>query len=314
MHDGSFGLSRLVFSSVMAAVVATSMGLSAQGPDQGTLALSAVRTPGPLKPGGVTLINVTATQDLAELTGHAAGRPVFFWPAASSREWSGLAGVNLESAPGPVTVTIQGRATGGATAVTRLSLLVERYQFETRRLRVDPKLANPPDEELARIKAEAKAMADAFASVTRERFWHGRFDAPVLGAATSSFGRLTITNGKPAGRHQGADFRAATGTPVKAPNAGRVVMAQDLYFAGNTVIIDHGLGVFSLLAHLSRIGVAAGTTVLRGDVLGESGATGRVTGPHLHWAVRFGEMTVDPLALMSVLAKQSDEDTLLPSH
>ena len=157
-------------------------------------------------------------------------------------------------------------------------------------------------------------MAEAFAIVTPERFWHGPFDAPVPGSATSSFGRLTITNGKPAGRHQGTDFRATTGTPVKAPNAGRVVIARNLYFAGNTVIIDHGLGVFSLLAHLSRIDVAPGATVARGDRLGESGATGRVTGPHLHWAVRFGEMTVDPLALMSALAKQSDDDVRHPSN
>jgi murein DD-endopeptidase MepM/ murein hydrolase activator NlpD len=138
--------------------------------------------------------------------------------------------------------------------------------------------------------------------------WHGQFDAPVPGTATSSFGRLTITNGKPAGRHQGADFRAATGTPVKAPNAGRVVLAQDLYFAGNTVIIDHGLGVFSLLAHLSRIAVRPGEIVARGDVVGESGATGRVTGPHLHWAVRLGDISVDPIALISVLAQQPDQE------
>ena len=101
-------------------------------------------------------------------------------------------------------------------------------------------------------------MAEAFAIVTPERLWRGRFDAPVPGTATSSFGRLTITNGKPAGRHQGADFRAATGHAGPAPNAGRVVMAQSLYFAGNTVIIDHGFGVFSLLAHLSRIDVEPG--------------------------------------------------------
>jgi murein DD-endopeptidase MepM/ murein hydrolase activator NlpD len=157
-------------------------------------------------------------------------------------------------------------------------------------------------------------MADAFAILTPERLWRGQFDAPVPGEPNSSFGRLTITNGKPAGRHQGADFRAATGTPVQAPNAGRVVLARNLYFAGNTVIIDHGLGVFSLLAHLSRIGVQPGTVVTRGEVVGESGATGRVTGPHLHWAVRFGEMTVDPISLMSAVAKLHDDGAPQPAH
>jgi murein DD-endopeptidase MepM/ murein hydrolase activator NlpD len=195
-----------------------------------------------------------------------------------------------------------------------MSLLVERHRFETRRLQVDPKLVNPPESEAERIRQEAKAMAEAFAILTRERFWRGPFDAPVPGTATSSFGRLTVTNGKPAGRHQGADFRAATGTPIRAPNAGRVVLAQSLYFAGNTVIIDHGLGVFSLLAHLSRIDVEPGAVVARGEVLGQSGATGRVTGPHLHWAVRFGDMSVDPIELMSASTQLSDEDAAPPSH
>jgi murein DD-endopeptidase MepM/ murein hydrolase activator NlpD len=195
-----------------------------------------------------------------------------------------------------------------------VSLLVERYRYETRRIQVDPKMANPPESEIARIKQDAQAMADAFAILTPERLWRGSFDTPVPGEANSAFGRLTITNGKPSGRQQGADFRAPTGTPVHAPNGGRVVLAQNLYVAGNTVIIDHGLGVFSLLAHLSRIDVQPGAAVARGDVVGQSGATGRVTGPHLHWAVRFGEMTVDPLSLMSAVANLQDDDAPHRAH
>jgi murein DD-endopeptidase MepM/ murein hydrolase activator NlpD len=307
MHVRPLGSSHVVFwlSAVLSGAAVSVLAQSPSNPGPATLSVGSA--PASLKPGSVALLTVSATQDLTELTGKAAGHPVFFWPS-SPREWSGLVGISLEAAPGPLAVTIQGKTAGGAMPATRLSVLVEKYQFATRRLEVDPKLANPPAEELARIKEEAKAMADAFAIVTPERLWRGPFEAPVPGTATSSFGRLTITNGKPAGRHQGADFRAATGTPVRAPNAGRVVIAKNLYFAGNTVIIDHGFGVFSLLAHLSRIGVDRGATVARGDVLGESGATGRVTGPHLHWAVRFGEMSVDPLALMSASAAQSVED------
>jgi murein DD-endopeptidase MepM/ murein hydrolase activator NlpD len=300
------GLSRFVLVLPVVVSFAAGARVSAQLATQDTVPLS-VATPGPLKPGGVTLIVVSATQDLTELTGEIAGRPVRFWSGASPREWSGLAAVGLESAPGSVTLTIHGTTAPGGTATAHVSLIVERYRYETRRLTVDPKMVNPPASELARIKQETQAMADAFAILTPERLWRGTFDAPVPGTPNSAFGRLTITNGKPAGRHQGADFRAATGTPVHAPNAGRVVLAQNLYFAGNTVIIDHGLGVFSLLAHLSRIGVERGTVVTRGDVVGESGATGRVTGPHLHWAVRFGEMTVDPLSLMSAVASLQDE-------
>ena len=298
--------------AVLTVLLSLTAGISvaSQG---GAPSLAIVNAPGPLKPGGVALITVTASHDLVEVSGEVSTRPVRFWRSSTPREWSALVGINVDAAPGSLPLTIRGRTGDGSTAMTRGSLAVVRHQFETRRLRVDPKMANPPESEVARIKEEARAMAEAFAIVTPQRYWHGSFDAPVPGTATSSFGRLTVTNGKPAGRHQGADFRAATGTPVKAPNAGRVVIARNLYFAGNTVIIDHGLGVFSLLAHLSSIAVEPGATVARGDLLGESGATGRVTGPHLHWAVRFGDMSVDPVALMSALAKSPDE-AAHPSH
>ena len=260
MPESFTGLSRFVLVLPVVVSFAAGASVSAQRATQETVALS-VATPGPLKPGGVALIVVSATQDLTALTGEIAGRPVRFWPGASAREWSGLAGVGLESAPGSVTLTIHGTTAPGGTPTAQVPLIVERYRYETRRLTVDPKMVNPPASELARIKQETQAMANAFAILTPERLWRGAFDAPVPGTPNSAFGRLTITNGKPAGRHQGADFRAATGTPVHAPNAGRVVLARNLYFAGNTVIIDHGLGVFSLLAHLSRIGVVPGASI-----------------------------------------------------
>jgi murein DD-endopeptidase MepM/ murein hydrolase activator NlpD len=165
---------------------------------------------------------------------------------------------------------------------------------------VGAEFVNPPAAEAERIATEAKRLAGLFTHAT-PRAWRGSFQLPVPGEATSSFGRLTVLNGSPRGRHQGADFRAATGTPVLAPNAGRVVLAEDLYFSGNTVVLDHGLGMFSLLAHLSRIDVAHGQEVERGVVLGASGATGRVTGPHLHWALRLSEFSVDPLSVVAVL-------------
>ena len=102
--------------------------------------------------------------------------------------------------------------------------------------------------------------------------------------------------------HSGADFRAGAGTPVQAPNVGTVVLAGDLYFSGNCVILDHGLGLYSFFAHLSRITVAEGDRVAASDLVGHVGATGRVTGPHLHWTVRLNTARVDPLSLIAVLA------------
>ena len=162
-------------------------------------------------------------------------------------------------------------------------------------------MSNPPADELPRIEADRKAAEAIFARQTRERLWSQPFVVPVPGTATSSFGRRTILNGQPRGQHTGTDFQAATGTPVVAPNRGRIVLAADQYFPGKTIIIDHGLGVYSYLAHLSEFTAAEGAIVERGQRIALSGATGRVTGPHLHWTMRFGSARVDPLSLVEAL-------------
>jgi len=310
MHHRSIGPSCLVVALVAVGTSSppASAGRGEQVGHHDGLRLSIAGPREALHPGGVGVIVVTGSTALTSVQGEVLGRPIRFWPTVSPTEWRGLVGIGLDSKSGAHQVTVQGMAGDAEASTTRLSVLVESRRFDTRRLRVDPRLAKPPEEEAVRIAEEAKAMSIAFAEVTSERLWRGRFEAPVPGAATSSYGRLTVMNGEPGGRHQGTDFRAAVGTPVRAPNAGRVVLAKDLYFAGNTVILDHGLGVFSLVAHLSRIDVAVGERVLRGGVLGESGATGRVTGPHLHWAVRFGDASVDPLSLMAAVATIPDED------
>ena len=113
-----------------------------------------------------------------------------------------------------------------------------------------------------------------------------------------NFGHRRVFNGQPRAPHSGADLSAATGTPVRAANRGRVVLAKNLFFSGNAVFIDHGLGVYSVYLHLSEIGVEPGAMVGRGDVVGLAGATGRVTGPHLHWGVRVLDARVDPFSLL----------------
>lgn len=254
-----------------------------------------------LPPGSVVLLTVSSSAPIARLSVRAFGRPVRFWSAASSGEWLGLVAASLDAKPGTYTVTLTATDARGMALTGMARLTVQAKRFETRRLRVDDEFVNPPAAEAERIASEAKRLAALWTQVG-PRMWRGQFQAPVPGDATSSFGRLTVLNGTPRGRHQGADFRAATGTPVHAPNAGRVVLADDLYFSGNTVVLDHGLGMFSLLAHLSRLDVAVGAAVKRGDVLGVSGATGRVTGPHLHWALRMSEFSVDPLSVVAALS------------
>src|SRR4029077_14847314 len=171
----------------------------------------------------------------------------------------------------------------------------------TRRLTVDESFVNPPPSEQARIEQEAKLLNDVYHAPAAERLWTTPFVRPVAEAANSRFGTRSIFNGVPRNPHGGADFLSAGGTAIHAPNAGRVVVARPLYFSGNTVIIDHGLGLFSLLAHLSAFEVHEGDSVTAGQRLGLVGATGRVTGPHLHWAVRASGARVDPLSVLSLL-------------
>jgi murein DD-endopeptidase MepM/ murein hydrolase activator NlpD len=255
--------------------------------------------------GGVVLLTVRTPAPISALGGVAFGRPVRFWPSENALEWQGFVAADLEIKAGTYTVDLTATDAAGGQTTGKKMVTVRARAFETRRLRVGSAFVDPPATEGERIGSEATRLANLFTQTT-PRAWRGAFQLPVAGTATSSFGRLTLLNGKPRGRHQGADFRAATGTPIHAPNAGRVVMAEDLYFSGNTVVIDHGLGMFSLLAHLSRLDVSVGDELGRGDAVGLSGATGRVTGPHLHWALRLSELSVDPLSVVSVLADRHE--------
>lgn len=250
-----------------------------------------------LQPGSVLLLTITGEAPLPSVRARAFGRALSPFPV-DGRTWQVLVGIDLDVKPGSYPVEID-----GADPLTRTTYLmtVKTRRFPTRTLTVDPDLVNPPPQEMARIAREAERLRRLWAAPPGARLWEGPFIRPVPDAANSSFGTRSIYNGQPRSPHGGTDFLSGTGRPVKAPNAGRVVIAEPFYFTGGTVVLDHGLGVLSLFAHLSSIGVHEGDLVKTGDVIGEVGATGRVTGPHLHWAVRVGGARVDPLLLLSAL-------------
>jgi murein DD-endopeptidase MepM/ murein hydrolase activator NlpD len=210
--------------------------------------------------------------------------------------WRALVGIDLDVKPGTYPVAV----TAGAVHATHDLVVVKRV-FRTRRLTVNEAFVTPPASEEERIAREARLLDAVWKSPAPTRLWSEPFVRPVPGAANSAFGTRSVFNGKPRNAHGGADFLSGTGTPIHAPNAGRVVVARDLYYSGNTVVIDHGLGLFSMLAHMSAIQVHEGDSVTANQVVGLVGATGRVTGPHLHWAVRAGNARVDPLSLLQLL-------------
>jgi murein DD-endopeptidase MepM/ murein hydrolase activator NlpD len=216
--------------------------------------------------------------------------------------WRVLVGIDLDTAPGTYGVSVD--AGPSATAVHKTySLVVAPKKFATRKLTVDESFVNPPANMQERISRESALLAEIWQRSTPAKLWNGPFVRPVPQEANSAFGTRSIFNGQPRSAHSGADFLSPAGTPIKSPNAGQVVLAEDLYYSGNTLIIDHGLGLYSLFAHLSVIDVRKGVAVATGDVVGKVGATGRVTGPHLHWMVRVGGARVDPLAVLELLGK-----------
>jgi murein DD-endopeptidase MepM/ murein hydrolase activator NlpD len=206
----------------------------------------------------------------------------------------------VEAAPGPSTLKISVALDDGAVRDLTRAVEIHPAAYRTESIAVLPKFVEPGPEALKQIEAEGKLKEKIFAASAAEPLWMASFRAPVTAAATDSFGVRRMFNGKLASIHKGMDFRARVGTPVRAGNGGVVVLARPLYYEGNCVIIDHGLGLFTISMHLSRIGVHEGQRVATGEPLGLSGATGRVTGPHLHWAVRWRGAYLDPAKLLAL--------------
>ena len=253
-----------------------------------------------IQPGELVVLTLTTSSSVTEVRARAFGRDLK--PTrTSSTEWQILIGIDLDTKPGRYDVSISTSPSEKERLTHLLTVLPKT--FATRKLTVDAAFVNPSAEQAARIKDDTARLNGAWVSSVPTSLWSGAWARPVPGAANSVFGTRSIFNGEPRSPHSGADFQGAAGTPVKAPNSGRVVLAGDLYFTGNTVVIDHGAGLFSLFAHLRSLNVREGDMVATDALLGELGATGRVTGPHLHWAVRLDGARVDPLSLLAVLGQ-----------
>lgn len=252
--------------------------------------------------GSPELIRVVAPRD-AHVEGEWLGRKLRFFPdheashATGHEAWYALAGVDVEAAAGPSVVKIAIRHHDSLRESTEAITIHPAY-YRTTSITVAPKFVEPGPEEQKQIAAEVEIKKKAYAGTADHPLWTGNFAAPVPAKATDSFGTRRMLNGKLASVHKGMDFRASMGTPVRAGNTGVVVLAQPLYYEGNCVIVDHGLGLMSLYMHFSSIDVKPGQRIAKGDRLGLSGATGRVTGPHLHWAIRWDGAMLDPAKLL----------------
>jgi len=265
--------------------------LSASDPTQGSLLLLELRS---------------ATQTVTEIKATWDNREIPFWqePKADEKSpgiWRALLGVDLELKPESYPLTLTARAESIEEIPCSATIDVKEGKFATESLKVAPNFVEPNPEQLARAEAERQRLRAIFATITPERLWDGTFHYPLAGVTTGgNFGKRRILNGQAGSPHGGVDFPAPTGTPVYAAQRGRVVLAEPLYFSGNTVVLDHGLGLYTFYGHFESISVQPGDLVDTGAILGKVGATGRVTGPHLHWGATVNRARTDPLQLISL--------------
>lgn len=202
--------------------------------------------------------------------------------------------VPASQAPGEVVVTALLQGAGVPERATT-TIRVQPRHFPASRIRASPSQLEARSEE--KLREDQEKVRRAKSSSAPRPLWEGEFILPLDAPISTPYGFIRYINDREVGRHAGVDLVAPAGTPVVATNAGRVVFADRLHAAGLTVIVDHGLSLFSSYCHLSRIAVGAGDTVRKGQVVGWVGNTGFSTGPHLHWSVTVGLNSVDPASL-----------------
>jgi hypothetical protein len=261
--------------------------------------------------GSLLLVEVRSAVPINELKGEWSDRSVGFWPADTAQKSGpppvhrGLLGVDLEKPPGTYKLSVALQMTNGKRASCTVSIPIRKGVFATEKLQVGKQFVEPDPEQIKRANAERQRLRDIFATTTPDKLWQGTFHVPLDGVSTGgNFGKRRVLNGQPGSPHGGVDFPATTGTPVHATQRGRVVLAEELYFSGNTVVLDHGLGIYTFYGHLSEITVKTGDDLEAGAVLGKVGATGRVTGPHLHWGLTVEGARVNPLQLVNLLGAE----------
>ena len=249
--------------------------------------------------GDVAWLHVRGGSETAVVEGSVGNRPLAFFPYAGGH--AALVGLDLDVKPGSQPWRLAVLEPGLEPRQLAGKVTVAARQFPVQRLTVPTGMADPDPETERRAVAEGVHLQMLYRTVSPERLWRGAFVRPVAGTeAPSGFGARRIINGRPRAAHGGADYRAPQGTPVVAANAGRVALVGDYFFPGRLVALDHGLGLYTLYFHLDSVAVSEGDRVDRGQPIGTVGATGRATGPHLHFGAQLGSARVDPAALLAL--------------
>jgi len=255
-------------------------------------------TPGSVEilQGGVLALRVSG-DGLVGVRARFGNREIVFF-ADGNRSYLGVLGVDLEEKPGPQDIVVRAWGEGGRKSEKIVTVDVKRGIFPEEQLSVDPAFDRIDEALRQRIEREQAQLARLWATASPLRLWQGSFVPPVPGRVTAPFGLRRVVNGIPRSPHVGVDLKVPLGAPVAASNHGRVVLREDFFFSGKSIVLDHGAGLYTMYYHLSEFQAEKGALARRGDIIGWAGMTGRVTGPHLHWRARLNGARVEPLELI----------------
>ncbi len=253
--------------------------------------------------GGLVEIEVSG-DDLTTVEGNLGKEKVGFYANGAST-FSAIIGADVAAKPGTSKLLLTAVDRAGKTINAAVPVKIKPRAFHKESFNVPPGFDQMTPENLEEIRREQSSFAEAFASSARERLWDAPFVRPVpQEASASSFGSQRIINGVARAPHSGTDLSAPAGTEVRAANNGRAVLVGNFFFAGGSVVLDHGGGLFTMYFHLSEFKVEEGALVRKGDVIALSGSSGRVTGAHLHWGARLANARIDPLELLKKISNR----------
>ena len=256
--------------------------------------------PARLVNGSPVLFRVTLPKPGRTLSGKWLDHDLSFDFDTTSKTWFALAGVSQETKPGSYPLELHAETRAGDAISFEKKISVARQRYPRVLLKVPGRYTAPSPEDQRDIEKDKEIKAETFKIVTPDREWKGSFAPPVNAEISDVFGVERVFNGSVQSTHQGLDFRVPTGTEVAAVNDGRVILARPLFFEGSCIVIDHGQGLLTLYLHLSKFLVKEGEDVSKGQPIGVSGGTGRATGPHLHLAVRWQGVYLNPQVLLKL--------------
>jgi len=256
--------------------------------------------PNELQQGSVAFITVELERVPRRVTGKWIGKDLTFFKSDNPKIWYALAGADLETQPGTYDLTVTAVMAGGRVIHSLKKVDIGAANFRSGAVDVPENFVEPDAASKKEIAADEVLKNRAFSHFIAAPQWSGDFVTPIKAKPTDSFGMTRIFNEELTSTHRGTDFPVNEGAPVVVSNSGTVVLAKELFYEGNCVIVDHGQRFFTIYMHLSKLEVKAGNKLGKGERLGLSGQTGRVTGPHLHMAVRWNGAYLDPTKLLGL--------------